>query len=52
MKYDICPHCKKNTLFSSMEEELNMCNRCQDKAIDHANERAEWHYYHPPDEYD
>ncbi|QIG69834.1 hypothetical protein F67_I3_11_008 [Rhizobium phage RHph_I3_11] len=40
-----CRDCTK-PLYSNMEIEERLCNRCTDKLIQHANERAEWHYYH------
>lgn len=45
-KYEKCPKCKNDILFTCGEKEIGMCNSCQDKAINHANERAEWNYYH------
>lgn len=44
---EICPHCKKRRLWSRIEQEDGMCGNCVDLAIEHANERREWDYYHP-----
>lgn len=46
-KYETCPKCKKEILFCDGEIEDGWCYKCQDKAISHANERAEWNYFHP-----
>lgn len=34
-------------LVTRSERENRLCLRCEQKLIDHANERREWHYYHP-----
>lgn len=41
-----CSECKRQ-LYSNTEFENRLCLRCEQKLIDHANERREWHHYHP-----
>ncbi len=48
-----CPKCGMPMRYDDSEiaAELDwpmwLCDPCDDKAIAHANERAEWHYFHP-----
>ncbi len=46
----ICIECKQRECERFEDEEGgyfdNRCSRCNDRLIEHANERAEWNYYH------
>lgn len=41
-----CTTCQE-ALWTDIEIDCGLCNRCQDRMIDRANRRAEWDYYHP-----
>lgn len=46
----ICPKCKQYMRYSQLMSDLDVdpyvCDPCDDEAIERANERAEWDYYH------
>lgn len=51
MSRPICVECKKRECeqFESYEDGTyydDRCGYCNDRQIEHANERAEWNYYH------
>lgn len=45
-----CKRCGKWEVEEIEDWISDMCGNCNDRDIEHANERREWNYYHPPGE--